>query len=184
MIARAIHNGFTAMEDRGWDKIFYLVDLHSTVIKPNYQAGNIPKEFYPDAREVLKMISDMDDICLIMYTCSHPHEIEEYVKLFKSYGINFEYVNVNPEVKTQANGYGCYDTKPYMNVLFDDKAGFDGDTDWTLVKPIFKHRRLVKRLENTISMYGYGGEMKSMAESVHDERFADTLKDILKYDKL
>jgi hypothetical protein len=41
-------------------------------------------------------------------------------------GLHLEYVNDNPEVTTE--GYGCYDYKPYMNVLFEDKAGFD--TDW------------------------------------------------------
>ena len=124
MIIRAIENGFKAMSERGWDKIFYLVDLHSTVIKPNYQAGNIPKEFYPHAKEVLQMITKRKDICLIMYTCSHPHEIVEYHKFFKGHGIVFEYVNENPEVKTQEGGYGCYDTKPYMNVLIDDVFEF------------------------------------------------------------
>lgn len=138
MVLRAIENGFKVMKERTWDKIYYLVDLHSTVIKPNYQAGNIPTEFYPDAKEVLQMITKREDICLIMYTCSHPHEILEYKEFFKGHGIVFEYVNVNPEVKTQEGGYGCYDTKPYMNVLIDDKAGFDGETEWTVIKNYFK----------------------------------------------
>jgi hypothetical protein len=37
----------------------------------------------------------------------------------RNMGLHLEYVNDNPEVTTE--GYGCYDYKPYMNVLFEDK---------------------------------------------------------------
>lgn len=67
---------------------------------------------------------------MCIYTCSHPHEIAEYVKLFEKNNIKFKYINENPEVPTQTEGYGCYDKKPYMNVLFEDKAGFDPETEW------------------------------------------------------
>jgi len=46
-------------------------------------------------------------------------------------GINFDYVNENPEIPTNMEGYGNYDKKPYMNVLFEDKAGFLGEYDWS-----------------------------------------------------
>ena len=67
---------------------------------------------------------------MFLYTCSHPHEIEEYLALFKKFDIDFKYVNENPEVKTEKEGYGNYDKKPYMNVLFEDKAGFNPETEW------------------------------------------------------
>jgi hypothetical protein len=123
-------NHFKNKEERGWDKTFWFFDIHATILKPNYSYGNIPKEFYPYAKETLQLISKLQDIELILYTCSHPHEIEEYLIYFKSYDIHFKYINENPEVKTQPNGYGCYDKKPYMNVLFEDKAGFDAETEW------------------------------------------------------
>lgn len=77
---------------------------------------------------------------MVLYTCSHPHEIEEYVKLFKDCGITFQYINENPEVLTEVNGYGCYDKKPYVNVLFEDKAGFDPDTEWEMVFKLMKEK--------------------------------------------
>jgi hypothetical protein len=43
-------------------------------------------------------------------------------------------------VKTQTNGYGCYDKKPYMNVLFEDKAGFDAETEWEPVLALMKSK--------------------------------------------
>ena len=62
------------------------------------------------------------------------HFFESYTnKSFEENGIHFDYVNENPEIATNLEGYGNYDKKPYMNVLFEDKAGFDGDTDWDSV---------------------------------------------------
>jgi phosphomannomutase len=133
-------NHFEAMEKRGWDKTYWAFDLHSTVIKPNYEAGNIPTEFYPLAKEVLQFLTKQDDVCMIMYTCSHPHEIDEYIRFFEEHGIVFEHINANPEVPTDVNGYGCYDTKFYMNVLFEDKAGFDAETEWEEVRDLLNEK--------------------------------------------
>lgn len=131
-------NHFIPIKRKGWDKTFWFIDLHSTVLIPNYQTGNIPTEFYSYAKETLQLLSKLPDVCLIMYTCSHPHEIEEYLTFFKENDINFEYVNENPEVSTDIGGYGCYDKKPYMNVLFEDKAGFDAETEWISVLNLLK----------------------------------------------
>lgn len=144
-ISRAINfNHFKAMKSRGWDKTYWFFDIHSTILKPNYKEGDIPKEFYPLAKEVLQMISDRDDVCMMLYTCSHPHEIQEYLDFFNSNGINFKYVNENPEVANSQTSYGCYDNKPYMNVLFEDKAGFDPDKDWKKVRTVIEYNDLIK----------------------------------------
>jgi len=140
-ILRAIEiNHFKLKEERGWDKTYWAVDLHGTVIKPNYQAGNIPKDFYPFAKEVLQRLSKLEDVCLIMYTCSHPHEQDQYLAFFEENGIHFDYVNGNPEVETDEGGYGYYEDKPYMNVLFEDKAGFDALTEWKPVWDLLNER--------------------------------------------
>jgi DNA modification methylase len=142
-IIKAIQkNHFDSMLKRGWDKTYWAIDIHGTIIKPNYEAGNIPKTFYPYSLECLRLLSDREDVCLILYTCSHPHEIEEYLELFRKEWINFKFVNENPEVKTEENGYGCYDRKFYFNVLFEDKAGFDPEVDW---EEIFEYLRTNKK---------------------------------------
>lgn len=123
-------NHFELMEKRGWDRVFYAFDIHGTILRPNYTYGNTPDDFYPMAKETLQFISKLPDVVMFLYTCSHPHEIEEYLVLFKKFDINFKYVNENPEVKTEKEGYGNYDKKPYMNVLFEDKAGFNPETEW------------------------------------------------------
>ena len=130
MVTRALENFYRDKEKRNWDKGYFVFDIHGTILKPNYEYGNIPKEFYPLAKETLQMISEMEDVVMILYTCSHPHEIEQYIEYFKENDIHFDYINENPEIATNLEGYGNYDKKLYMNVLFEDKAGFDGDTDW------------------------------------------------------
>ena len=133
-------NHFEYKVKRGWDKTYWFFDIHGTILKPNYTYGNTPKDFYPHAKETLQYISQLTDVCMIIYTCSHPHEIEQYVKLFESCDIKFKYINENPEIPTDINGYGCYDKKPYMNVLFEDKAGFDPLTEWEEVLSFMKEK--------------------------------------------
>jgi hypothetical protein len=133
-------NHFDYKEKRGWDKTYWFFDIHGTILKPNYQYGNIPKEFYPHAKEAMQFISKLDDVCMVLYTCSHPHEIEQYLEFFKDNGIHFQYVNENPEVATDLNGYGCYDKKPYINVLFEDKAGFNPETEWLEVLELLREK--------------------------------------------
>jgi hypothetical protein len=136
MILDAIINSFAKAEERGWGITYWCVDIHDTMIKSNYKTGAIPNEFYPFAVEVLQYLTKRGDIKLILYTCSHPHEIEEYIELFKTNNIVFDFINENTDVKTDLNGYGNYDRKPYFNVLLDDKAGFE-PSDWLVLKNFF-----------------------------------------------
>lgn len=129
-------NHFETMKRKNWVYTYWAFDLHSTVIKPNYEAGNIPKEFYPLAKECLQQISKCPHIKMIMYTCSFPNEQKEYLDYFKENGIRFDFVNKNTDVKTEEGGYGYYEDKPYFNVLFEDKAGFDAENDWEYVKEL------------------------------------------------
>ena len=127
------------MKERGWDKIFIFIDIHETILKPNWDADNVPKEFYPFAKEVLQRMSKRKDMCLVLYTCSYEPEIQEYLRFFKSHDIIFSYVNENPEAKNTR--YGSFDKKPYMNVLLEDKAGFDavgenGINDWCKINEV------------------------------------------------
>lgn len=168
VINSILTNHFEMKEKRGWDKTYWFFDIHSTIVKPNYKAGEIPTEFYPNAKETLQYLNNLDDVCMILYTCSHPHEILEYKKFFESHGINFIYTNKNPEIKTDLKGYGCYDDKPYINVLFDDKAGFKGESDWLPVLKLMKHK--------------YSTESpKELSEDDNDQLFCELENDGLGY---
>lgn len=128
MITRAIHTAYRTARERNWNRVYWAVDIHGTMMPPSHRGGVLPKTFYEHAREVLQLASQRSDICLILYTCSHDHELDDYIAFFREHDILFEYVNENPEVAN--TDYGNYDKKPYFNVLFEDKAGFDPEQDW------------------------------------------------------
>lgn len=134
MITKAIEKSFHIIKKRGWDRGYWAFDVHDTIVKSNYQHGNIPTDFYPHAKEVLRDISKRKDIEMLLFTCSHPEEIQKYIEFFKSHDIHFKFANENPEIGNIT--YGCYDKKFYFNVLFEDKAGFDPENDWIQVKNI------------------------------------------------
>lgn len=135
-IITAIHKSFSAAKAKNWDAQYWAIDIHGTIIEPNYQLGNIPKVFYPGAKEVLQLLSKRTDIVLILYTCSHPNEIEQYLEFFKQNDINFKYVNENKDVPNA--DYGYYTDKFYFSVLLEDKAGMDPRCDWFRIKEVLK----------------------------------------------
>ena len=128
MIAQAIRKQFKVAKVRGWGRTYWAIDLHETLIHPNYRDDELPTDYYPHALEAMRLLSERSDVVLIMYTCSWPKEIEAYLRKFEADGIKFDYVNKNPEVASK--GYGCYEEKIYFNLLLDDKAGFDAETHW------------------------------------------------------
>ena len=93
-----------------WDKNYVLVDIHATVLKPSYY-NEETFEFYPYAKEVLKLLSDNKEYSLILWTSTYHDKIEMYLKEFSKYGISFDYVNINTD---EANtDIGCFDEKTY-----------------------------------------------------------------------
>jgi hypothetical protein len=132
MITRAIETCFRSAKEKGWNKTYWAIDIHGTILKPTYN-NKISTEFYPYAKEALQLISQRTDIYKILFTCSYPHEVEQYITYFAKHQIHFDNVNQNPEVADGA--YGYYHEKIYFNVLMDDKAGFNGETDW---KPVYE----------------------------------------------
>jgi uncharacterized protein YxeA len=133
----AFEEAFKLSKDRQWDYFFVAIDLHKTVLKPDYDKMFVT-EFYDHAERVLKAMSERGDMTLIMYTCSHPNEINKYLELFKSRGINFQYVNENTDPNISGTDYGDFTGKPYMNVLLEDKAGFDAEEDWIKIEKLLK----------------------------------------------
>lgn len=165
MIISSIKTCVKQITERNWDKVYWAFDLHGTVLVPNYKAGSIPTEFYENAKETLQMISKMPNICLIMYTCSHPNEVEEYLEFFKKNDIHFKYVNENPEVVNGA--YGYYADKFYFNVLFEDKAGFE-TSEWIDVKYFIQ--------EN----YDFEKNVWTEEEDSHDNFFGYNIRRVIK----
>lgn len=130
-IVNSFRKAFKTKEERGWDTIYIAVDLHGTILNSNHSSENLPDKLFGGAAEALKLISKRKDIMkLIMFTSSTPEHIAIYSDMLKEHGIIFDYINCNPEVETKPGGYGYYKDKFYFNVLIDDKAGFDAETEW------------------------------------------------------
>jgi peptide methionine sulfoxide reductase MsrA len=128
MITRALHTAYKTARERKWTRVYWAIDIHGTMMPHTHRGNDLPKTFYAHAREVLQQASARKEICLILYTCSPKHEIENYLDFFKANDIHFDYINENPEAENTE--YGDYKQKPYFNVLFEDKAGFDPENDW------------------------------------------------------
>jgi hypothetical protein len=137
MITRAIKNCFDNAKLKGWDKTYWAFDIHGTMLKPTFKTGVVSTEFYPYAKEVMQILTHQKSIVRILYTCSYPEEIVQYLKYFDGFDIHFDYVNENPDVC--AGAYGHYDRKFYFNVLLEDKAGFDPLVDWENIYELLDH---------------------------------------------
>lgn len=129
-----LHKQFENAKIKGWDKVYICVDIHDTIVHRNYVENVLPTDFLFGAEETLKYLSTRKDVCLILYSCSHPHEIVKYLEFFESKGIHFKYCNENPEVPN--NALGCYDKKLYFNILLDDKSGWI-ESDWIIIYDFF-----------------------------------------------
>lgn len=131
MITRSIETCLRQAKAKGWDKTYWAIDIHGTILRPTYTNNQISTEFYPYAKETLQILTQRSNIYTILFTCSYPHEIAQYLEYFAQHHIHFDTVNKNPEVADGA--YGYYHEKIYFNVLLDDKAGFDAETEWKSV---------------------------------------------------
>lgn len=113
-----------------WPVTYWCFDIHGTIAEPDYTTKAKHLNFYPYAKEVLQILTKREDVKLILFTSSYPTEIKKYLKILKANNIIFDYVNENPDIGTAKGSFGWYEKKPYFNVLFDDKAGFDPQRDW------------------------------------------------------
>jgi len=129
-----IHKMFNISFKKEWFETYWAFDLHGTIMKPSYDLNDKSVEFYPYAKEVLQILTNRDDVKLIMWTSSYENEIEHYNTILYDNGIIFDKVNENPNISSNNGNFGFYEKKFYFNILFDDKATFDPETDW---EPIF-----------------------------------------------
>jgi len=128
MIIDFIQKMFKHSFSKEWYETYWAFDLHGTIIKPTYKGTEVI--YYPHAKETLQILTKRPDIKMILWTSSFPNEIKEYIDRFEKDGIHFDAVNENPGISSKNGNFGYYENKFYFNVLFDDKAGFDPNTEW------------------------------------------------------
>lgn len=139
-ILKTIDSLFETAIRKEWYHTYWAIDMHQTFLIPDYKREGLTCDFYPYALETLQLLSERNDIVLILYTATDPDKLDYYLKEFKTKGINFRFVNSNPEIDDKRS-FGFYKNKPYFNVLLEDKAGFN-PKDW---KCIYKY--LTKKLK-------------------------------------
>lgn len=136
-IIKQIDKAFKLKEERNWDKIYFVFDIHETIIYPSHSTQETFR-FYPNALSALKLISLRKDIVMILWSCSPVEKLNTYVEFFKNLGVNFDYINENPEVLN--SDFANFGSKFYWNVGFDDKFGFDAEIEWTEVLEYFAQK--------------------------------------------
>lgn len=129
-IVRSFETAFKRMKEKGWDKIYILVDIHDTVFEATYSKDEYYR-WFPYAKEALYLMSINPRISLILWSSSYTDAIEKYIDTFEKSKIHFDMVNVNKE--TEDNELSCFAQKTYFNVGIDDKFGFDARVDWEMI---------------------------------------------------
>lgn len=117
--------------DRGYEKLYWCIDLHDVIIPGTYTRNNEDRELYSYAKEVLQFLTAREDMVLILWTSSHKEPVDDILKWLETFGIKFNYVNENPECPTTE--LADFSKKFYFEVLIDDKAGWNGETDWKIL---------------------------------------------------
>lgn len=121
---RGIENAYIKTAKRGWDKVYWALDLHDTCLKATYTA-NEPKSYQwisPYVKEALQRLVAHPETHLILWSSVHDAEKPHYLKFFADAGIRVSGFNHNPYESGSAScGVG---EKFYFSILVDDKAGF------------------------------------------------------------
>jgi hypothetical protein len=128
MIVNYIQKMFNHSFEKQWYETYWAFDLHGTIIKPTYKGTEVI--YYPWAKKTLQLLTTRQDIKMILWTSSYPEEITQYIGKFFYDKIRFDAVNENPGISSKHGNFGYYENKFYFNVLLDDKAGFDPETEW------------------------------------------------------
>ena len=122
-----IEKVFNGLNNGSFKCIYIMVDVHNTILKPTFDKKET-FEYFPYAKETLQLLSEKENIKLIMWTSSYDEKIQMYLKHFEENGIIFNFVNENKEYGNVS--FACFDTKFYYDIGIDDKFGFDAEHDW------------------------------------------------------
>lgn len=127
-----IERAFRDKARRGWDRLYVCIDVHDVILEGKYNRMNVGASYFPNALKVLRQWSNRPDMILILWSSSHDDALEQVLADLRQEGVKFEFVNGNPECP---NTPICnFDRKFYFNILLDDKAGFEGESDWKLIE--------------------------------------------------
>lgn len=148
MSFESIRSAYEQFEQKSFDKMYLALDIHGTVADSDYL--HVSHSLYPVAIKPLQVISHLPEVVIILFSCCYPESYHEYLDLFAENGIKISYFNENPEVPNTQTG--CFDSKFYYNLIFEDKSvpGFDPSTWPSVCDAFLTYRQFNKRV---LSLY-------------------------------
>lgn len=126
-VVELIKNAEKVAEDRNWDTIYWAIDLHGVCFKSNYENSKYLLQNQYVIEGLKKIKSDKRNKIIIWSSAFVPEQMK-ILNFFSEHGVTIDYFNYNPEIANTETG--CFEQKFYMNIILDDKAGFDPNTDW------------------------------------------------------
>lgn len=139
-LLKSLKDAYQKMDERGWDTIYWAVDLHGVCLKSNYEQGGY--EWINDkALEALRLISLLPESKIILWSSVYRREKNDILDFFEDQNISIAGFNNN--YREDNNKVSCFDEKFYFSILLDDKAGFDPDEDWDVIINFLKGRQNV-----------------------------------------
>lgn len=130
MIMRAVKLAYDKHSEK-YPHIFWKIDLHGVCLRSSYKAGEY-EWINDDVVPALKEIMHCPHSKIILWSSCYEHEQEKIIKFFNDSGVQVDFFNENPMFANTE--YGCFDQKFYFSILIDDKAGFDPDTEWKMIR--------------------------------------------------
>lgn len=134
---RALRSAYKKTNARGWDKVFWALDLHDTCFRSTYE--KFTYEWYNEhVQEALLRLTALPETHLILWSSVFHEEKPHILKFFADAGIRVSGFNENP--LQPSNETSCFDEKFYMSVIIDDKAGFD-PAEWAEIPDLVDQLR-------------------------------------------
>ena len=85
----SILEAYKLKQERKWEKLYFAVDLHGTIIEP----GRLVKlNVYPEAKMGLRFLSKVPDITLILFTSTMPELLKDFYSWCELNQIKFSYL--------------------------------------------------------------------------------------------
>ena len=132
-IIKAIDKAIEKRKERGYDYLYWCIDIHGVILEPTYKLNNDGANFYEMGIKTLKLISSFPVNKIILWSSSHETPFNKVVEDLKNLGVRVDYVNECPSTAL------CdFSKKFYVDLILDDKAGFDPDNDWEIIYNFLK----------------------------------------------
>lgn len=137
-ITQLFNDAWKKKNSRGWDYVYVSVDIHGVILPSNYDVQSELALINSHVENVLRYLSEREDVILILWSSSHSDEILKVRRwLLSEYGIDFNYINENPLEKNTL--YADFSKKFYFSICLDDKCGFDPNVDWAELEDWMKN---------------------------------------------